>query len=595
MTEASVRAVWFGPEDRPLFGWVHTPAVSKGVGVVLCPSIGAEGETSQFAFRPLARSLVAEGCIVVRFDYDGTGDSAGSLADPGRVAAWLDSIHQAVRLARGAGAGTVHLVGMRLGAALAAYAASDDGAICSLTSWYPIRKGNQYVRYQRGLRRMYPNYGAVIEGDGVAEIPGFVLDRQTTDDLGAIDAQSGGLTLPDVALVIDSAGPPAGQAPDGTVWVEGSGESALFGIELTFATVAVGEVDSIVEFIVGQPGPEDIDPVHPVGRPSAVVETVGGHPVVERPVTLGRGLFGVLTEAGTVDPATVPGSADPQHERSGGGRPRFGAAIFLNSGSIHHIGPSRQWVEMSRAWAACGVRCLRLDLGGVGDSPAMGEPGILSSYPPSAVDDIDAAMRFLAPGEPGTIVLVGLCSGAYHALLAGSALVPGGVVVINPLRYPSLAQDAGELTGASWEEYRNMDADVTQDPSPDTVAASAPRGRLGELRDRGVFQPLNSRLPDWLWRMTHPGLWSEDRVEVIRRVVNRGVDVYLVCGPDEWRLVGRGNQRAMRRLERTGRFAAATVPSLDHSLHIATGRDEAVALVGRWELGGAGLAPAGRP
>jgi alpha/beta superfamily hydrolase len=581
--EAGAQAVWFGPEDRPLFGWVHTPAVSNGVGVVLCPSIGAEGENSQFAFRELAPALAASGCIVVRFDYDGTGDSAGTLADPGRVDAWLGSIREAVALAREAGAGTVDLVGIRLGAALAAYAASDDGAIRSLTSWYPMRKGSHYVRYQQGLRRLYPNYGALVEHDGLTEIPGFVLDRQTTEDLRTIDARSEELVLPAATLVIDSAGPPAGELPEGTVWMKGTGESALFGYELTFATVAPEEVEAIVGFVMGQRGPDEVGPVHPAGRSSAVVGTVDGRPIVERPVTLGKGLFGILTEAGDPPPGSVDGT--------GRGRPRFAAAIFLNSGSIHHIGPSRQWVEMSRAWAPRGVRCLRLDLGGIGDSQVTGESSILSSYPPSAIDDVDAAMQFLAPGDPGAVVLVGLCSGAYHGLLAGSALHSGGVVAINPLRYPSLGEGDSELEGNSWEAFQLRRAEMAADAAPEAAAVRPRRGRLGELRDRGVFQPLTSRLPDWLWRMTHPGLWSEGRVEAVRRVVDRGVDVYLVCGTDEWQLVGRGNRKALRSLKRTGRFESVMVPSLDHSLHIAAGRDEVVAHVGGWELDGGVTGP----
>jgi hypothetical protein len=239
------------------------------------------------------------------------------------------------------------------------------------------------------------------------------------------------------------------------------------------------------------------------------------------------------------------------------------------------------------------VRCLRLDLGGIGDSPVTGEPSILTSYPPTSIDDIDTAMQWLAPGDPGAVVLVGLCSGAYHGLLAGSALRSGGVVAINPLRYPSLGDDESGLAGNSWEMFqlRAVEAAAAAAAAPDVTAVSPPRGRLGQLRDRGVFQPLTSRLPDRLWRMTHPGLWSEERVDAVRRVVNRGVDVFLVCGTDEWRLVGRGNKRALRSLKRTGRFTSVVVPTLDHSLHIAAGRDEVVAHVGGWELGGAGANP----
>ena len=197
-------ATWFGPHDRPLFGWVHVPEAPDGRGAVLCPSLGLEGEASQFAFRTLAGALAAEGCTVLRFDYDGTGDSAGLMSDPGRMAAFLDSIAAAVAYLREAGVTQVHLVGARLGATFAVRAAERDGGIASLALWYPWAKGSQFLRYQRALRRLYADADDPVAGDDGTEIPGFVLDAELTADLRDLDGSPTGSRAPDTVLVIDA-------------------------------------------------------------------------------------------------------------------------------------------------------------------------------------------------------------------------------------------------------------------------------------------------------------------------------------------------------------------------------------------------------
>src|SRR3984957_6689181 len=81
--------LWFGPDKRPLFGWVHAPTDGMARGAaVLCPPLFLEQDIAYYSFRRLAEELAARGVLAVRFDYDGTGDSAGGAEDPGRVRAW---------------------------------------------------------------------------------------------------------------------------------------------------------------------------------------------------------------------------------------------------------------------------------------------------------------------------------------------------------------------------------------------------------------------------------------------------------------------------------------------------------------------------
>ncbi len=574
MSGSPARPLWFGPEERSLFGMLHRPEHHTGVGVVLCPSIGLDGEASQFAFRALAARLAAEGCTVLRFDYDGCGDSAGAQDDPGRPAAWTASIGEAMALVRAAGCPTVHLVGSRLGAALAARAAAADGDVASLTCWYPTWSGSQFLRYQRALRRLYGIEGSPERGDGATEVPGYVLDAATTADLSGLKAWVDGEPPPPAVLIVDGGDPgapaPTDPAPATFVRHEATGADALFGVELTKAMVDPADVEAIVGFIAGLPRPAAPGPAVEVGRPEAVVAVTDAGPVVERPLVLApSGLFGVVAE-----PPAARGSDD-------GPAPRYPAALFLNAGGLHHVGPGRQWVEMSRAWAAAGVRCLRFDIGGVGESPTTGPAGVLWSYPPGVAADIDAAAEALAPGAHQEVLIVGLCSGAYHGALVGPTVGAGGVVLVNPLRFPVPDGDGTGLVAHGFAE--DMPAEDADTDAP--AAPGSRRGPLGRLRDRGAFAPVVRLLPDRVWSLVNRFQGGDDTVEVFRRVMDSGTEVVVVCGPEEWRNIGRGRQAALRRLARTGRFHLWMVPTLDHAFHVAQGRETAVRLLGRWETG----------
>ena len=118
-----VRApLYFGQAERPLFGWLHRPlqAPTAGVGLVICNPFGNEAICAHRSIRLLADTVTRCGIPTLRFDYDGTGNSAGHDLDPDRVAAWLDSVALAcneLRLA--SGVERLCLLGIRMGALFA--------------------------------------------------------------------------------------------------------------------------------------------------------------------------------------------------------------------------------------------------------------------------------------------------------------------------------------------------------------------------------------------------------------------------------------------------------------------------------------------
>jgi len=87
--------------------------------------------------------------------------------------------------------------------------------------------------------------------------------------------------------------------------------------------------------------------------------------------------------------------------------------LLLNGGLIHRVGPFGLGVQLARALAARGLRVLRFDQAGLGDSPAR--PGT-APIETQVVADGRAAMDSLAARYGArTFVIGGLCSGALNA------------------------------------------------------------------------------------------------------------------------------------------------------------------------------------
>src|SRR5689334_10894601 len=135
------------------FGWYHHG--SSDLGVVLCAPHGHEELCAHRHWRELARALAERGLPTLRFDYPGTGDSAEDDESPGRVGAWIGSIGAAAAtLRRTAGVDRIALVGLRIGALLAAAAAEEIEGVTALALLAPMTSGEACVRELRVLAKM---------------------------------------------------------------------------------------------------------------------------------------------------------------------------------------------------------------------------------------------------------------------------------------------------------------------------------------------------------------------------------------------------------------------------------------------------------
>ena len=141
-----MRPAYFGLPGRELFGIYEAPAAgASDRGVVLCHPHGRDYAAAFRAFRVLSGRLAAAGHHVLRFDYTGAGDSWGDAED-GSIAQWTEDIVMAIdALHRAHGCGEITLVGLRLGAMLAALAGIECQRADRVVLWEPVVDGRTYV------------------------------------------------------------------------------------------------------------------------------------------------------------------------------------------------------------------------------------------------------------------------------------------------------------------------------------------------------------------------------------------------------------------------------------------------------------------
>jgi alpha-beta hydrolase superfamily lysophospholipase len=141
-----MKPMFLGSSTRRLFGVYHPAARGSQHAVLLCYPGMQELNAAHWAFRRLAAMLARDGHHVLRFDYFGTGDSAGE-GNEGALADWVDDIRVAGQeILDQSGARSLSLVGMRLGAALATQACATGLKARRLILWEPIVRGQAYVK-----------------------------------------------------------------------------------------------------------------------------------------------------------------------------------------------------------------------------------------------------------------------------------------------------------------------------------------------------------------------------------------------------------------------------------------------------------------
>lgn len=455
------KAFYLESQGQPLFAWLHASSNGPSVdhGVIICAPLGHEQLHAHRGLRHLADSLARANIPVLRFDWHGTGDSAGSDGDPQRVETWKANLRDAIRwMRRQLGCQRISLIGLRIGATLAA-AAIEDEEIDNVIFWSPILKGRAYVREMTAIdltaeSRPIPVYAA--QGD--IEAAGFLVSQETANDLSQLSILQTELKCQRVLIVdrgdvpkdhrlfdrcirlgipveqIQSPGlpemlaePHRGAVPQRTIqeittWLA----TRIAATETEFSKVAELQDDSNLRpgeySLVNELWVLGAGEAHMRHRSEATASQEPGDAIREVALHISAtpDLFGILSEPETVS-SDLP------------------IIVLLNAGSAYRAGPGRLHVHLARQLAAQGFRCLRLDLGGLGDSVTDNFANENDTYAETVFRDIDLTLKHLRTKLGASrCILMGLCSGAYAAFQSAAQFSDPMLiesVLINPLTF----------------------------------------------------------------------------------------------------------------------------------------------------------------
>lgn len=189
---------FFGDSQQQLFGVYHPARGRSSRGVVICYPWAREYLLAHPTLKLLSQRLADAGWHALRFDYFGTGDSAGDSDGSGHKQ-WLEDVSMAIdELKAIAGVKEVTLVGMRHGATLAAMTAAQRDDIARVVLWDPVADGRAYLS-ELGVGNHAPAMRDV-------DAQGAVLTHRLRADLEAITPAVFGADLPRTLVVTTDTG-----------------------------------------------------------------------------------------------------------------------------------------------------------------------------------------------------------------------------------------------------------------------------------------------------------------------------------------------------------------------------------------------------
>lgn len=418
---------FFAVNDASCLGWFHlakTPRV--GLGVVMCRAIGYESMCAYGAYTQLAEKLAEAGCDVLRFDYPGTGDSSGDDSQPDRLQSWTNSIVCATQqLKKISGCSDICLLGLRLGANLAAHAAQQLGGVSQLILWAPCVSGRSFVRELRAASLAHHNNSHESESENgqqheSIESMGYLYSAQTLAELAVLPGLPVDGHLAHRILLLDRDDRPGANRLFAKL--QGTGVETTYAVAPGYALMMsepretlleleslnslkawlVKEMNALVDVKATAPDDGLVSQHQPILRQHQF------EGVLETAVSFGSDpkLFGILSE-----PAQPTGHVNCSET----------AVLMLNVGGNYRIGPNRIYVHIARDLARAGCRILRFDLAGLGDSRHPQGFRAAHLYSKDSTPEVRAAIDFLSAQGCKKFYLLGICSGSFVAFQAALA------------------------------------------------------------------------------------------------------------------------------------------------------------------------------
>jgi alpha-beta hydrolase superfamily lysophospholipase len=187
-------------EGAELHAVLHRAAGQARGAVLVC---APDGEERAWALRPfvqLARDLAARGLHVLRFDYEGQGESSGAYEDTDVDSRLRDIAAASCELRARTRTTRIAIVAARLGGALALEAAAADPAVQRLALWEPVLDVEGYLRnllrvhvasqmvVHKKVMRTSEQLLADIAGGGTVSINGYKHSRSLVAGLQRMTA-----------------------------------------------------------------------------------------------------------------------------------------------------------------------------------------------------------------------------------------------------------------------------------------------------------------------------------------------------------------------------------------------------------------------
>jgi hypothetical protein len=535
---------FFGPSESPLFGVVHLPVDNQiRGGVLICGSLGKEGMDSVRLQRVLAGGLASRGFAVLRFDYLGLGDSAYAQARDNAVANWVASVDHALDYLTLIGAQSATAIGIRAGCLILNeyLGQSQSHTINRVVYLDPYGTGKRYLREHRTLFRLSVGADAATPGE-VSIIGGRLSDHAAAEfaalRMGANPVSAHGV---DNLLLV---GRPAETDKHVTALASAEGVDSIIASGLpecaapmpTPLPIPFNAVDSIIDWIDGN-APTRTHRVVPQYLTTVTMpaERPDGVDVFESIERIGpSGLFAIRTQ--------------PRRRRPA---PAKTVLFFVMSNDLH-VGPAREWVELSRRIAATGSQAVRWDPARQGLSGPISRDRWRRIYSRADITDAAAVARH-ACHDAGELQLVGICSGAWYAAQAARNLGARSAILVNVQVWnwrvtPTLLSQWG---------FRKITLNTNAPGDTGGGAAGSRAKRLKALLNPAREPTKNfmhNHLPRYVLRVLNwAGLVYLPEV-VLTTLARRGTDVTLIAAPeDAEQFTAKGGQAALRRLQWTSR------------------------------------------
>ncbi|TQV84573.1 non-ribosomal peptide synthetase [Aliikangiella coralliicola] len=187
---------YFG-DEKSLYGTYHRPVKNESgainTAVLICPPVGQEHVRCNYFLKNMATKLAASGHPVLRFDYFGCGDSLG-VDYQATIQRWQQDQNLALsELSVRSGFDNFVVLGVRLGATIAASAFSESH-LEKLILWDPVVNGTEYLNQQQVNQkelikelRFLKLFSKIKRNPHLNQFIGFNYSKQLLKEITSID------------------------------------------------------------------------------------------------------------------------------------------------------------------------------------------------------------------------------------------------------------------------------------------------------------------------------------------------------------------------------------------------------------------------